>query len=378
MAWSKNTLLLVDKPPIPSLIKWLAILILSIIVPIYFLYITDNLNNKDVDVIKLIPATLPFIIVTLSMTITFFIYIRDYRFYHYLKEEKEYNDWQWAEWGRRSVSILDCALLLPEKITLNYILQHSKHHDSCFNLTQDIDYLPKDNPPFYYLLRSVKETIRLLPDRLPINLIYLSDSAPKDSDILPIWHTFFESKKIKHYQPEKTRSFDKIESLIKQNKECVHILIVEQKEEKNIQSELMAIFVITPDDIAKKYQLKKKSDLERPMPLDANADIKASVRLFNEIQTDTQQAVQLISSGNIRSEITSAIYQSESNFPFIHPEQTIDLEFYSGPTGKYAPWFVAALSSLYATQQNKPVLMVSTEGNRTFFSTITPVLHNEI
>ncbi|WP_353242939.1 hypothetical protein [Providencia sp.] len=155
-------------------------------------------------------------------------------------------------------------------------------------------------------------------------------------------------------------------------------MIVEQKEEKNIQSELMAIFVITPDDIAKKYQLKKKSDLERPMPLDANADIKASVRLFNEIQTDAQQAVQLISSGNIRSEITSAIYQSESNFPFIHPEQTIDLEFYSGPTGKYAPWFVAALSSLYATQQNKPVLMVSTEGNRTFFSTITPVLHNEI
>lgn len=372
MAWTKKPLLQVDKPRAPSLVKWLAILIASIIIPIYFLYMTNNLSNKDVDAIKIIPAVLPFIIVIISIIINFFIYIRDYRFYLYLKEEKKHNDRQWAEWGQRSVCILDSALLLPDKITLNYILQYSKHHTSCFNITQKIDYLPNDNPSSYYLLRSVKEAITLLPETLPINLTYLSDKTINDNDITKIWHTLFESKKIETYQSKKTLSFDKIENIIKQNKECVDILIVEQQEEKKTQSEFMAVFIITSDDIAKKYQLNKKSHLERPMSLETNEDAKVSIQLFNEIQTDSQQAVQLISSGNIHSEITSAIYQSESNFPFIHPEKIIDLEFYSGPTGKYAPWFVAALSSLYANQQNKPVLMVSNEGNRTFFSTITP------
>ncbi|WP_369310402.1 hypothetical protein [Providencia rettgeri] len=378
MVWSKNTILQVDKPPAPSLIKWLAMLIASIMIPAYILYITDNLNNKDTQAIKIIPAVLPFIIVIISMTILFFTYIRDYRFYLYLKEEKKHNDWQWTEWGRRSVCILDSTLLLPDKITLNYILRHSKQHTSRFNLTQKIDYLPKDNPPPYYLLRSVKETISLLPDTLPINLTYLSDRMPKDRDIPQIWQTLFKSKEIGSYQNENTLSFDKIENIIKHNKESVEILIIEQKEEKNTQSELLAILIITSDDIAKKYQLSKESHLERPMLLEVNEDIKTSILLFNEIQTDAQQAVRLISSGNIDSNITSAIYQSESNFPFIYPEKIIDLEFYSGPTGKYAPWFVAALSSLYANQQNKPVLMVSNEGNRTFFSTVTPVLNNEI
>ncbi|OAT54703.1 hypothetical protein [Providencia heimbachae] len=380
MAWHKKPSGQIDKPTPPPYLKWLLFFLAAMIVSTYLLL---TLEQKELKINKLLSILIiisPVILVLITLSTKLFIYIKNYRLYAFLEREKQYIDNQWCLWGERSVSVLDSCLLLPEKTTLPYILNHTQSHVSSYNITQKIDYLPNHHGACFYLLRSVKDIILTLPPSLPLHITYVTDKSNDDiaKKFRDSWVNLLKNKQYANISIISDFSFNNVDKIISKNDEIINIIIFEQNEIKNIQSELMAIFILTSDDVTKKYQLSKKIDLKRPMSIDANDDIKNSIKIFGEVQVDSINSVFLFSAGKINDQILAELYQSDNCFGYLSPQNMIDLEFFSGPTGKYAPWFIAALASQYVEQKRKPTVILSTENDVTFISTITPVMKNEI
>lgn len=372
MSWNKKRSIRIPKPTPINYIKWFSIFLAALFFSFIFLY--SNINNNlpnDNKIINLLIAFTPLIMTTLAFITILILYISKKNKYLFLENEKLYADEQWAIWGSRKMSVLGSVTLLPKNITLPYIMQHQAQHEACYNTAKSIDYIQPDHTSSYILLRSLNEKIHFLSENFPFQIKYITrrNKSSIINELTSAWSELFDNS-IPSLGVSHEFSYEYIDRSIKENKDIIELIIIEQEYNRQ-QSAALSAIIITTDDIAKKYGVDVVASINRPMPILDSENYTDTIDLFAEIQVSAQFASTLYFDGKISSSLLSDIYQSTITLKNISPSTSIDLEYFIGLTGEYSPWINTIVAIEFVTQFKKNALTLSKEKETTFISTIT-------
>lgn len=372
MNWNKEPIKQIPKPiPLPYL-KWLVAIFLSIFFLFYTLNIKDDIPQPK-KTINIVISLFPLIIVIFSFLYKYISYLNKKSTYDFLYAEKSFADKKWEDWGSRSVGITDCIILLPQKITISYIMKNASEHISSYKIPQDIDYLDNKDPPCYYLLNSIKDTIieLLKIENIKIKYLTTKDKIKVEEELNSSWEKLFQNKKIPEITFLKSLPYKYINTTISNNEDIIEIIIIEQDYTK-IQSATLAIFIMTSDDIAKKNNLNIMAEVKRPMLIPLDDDYRNRINTFNEIQVESSLANYIITDKKIPPELTIALLNDENNIKKISPNNFIDLEFFIGPTGEFSSWINMCLTVNLVCHYKNSALSLSDEDNHFYLNTVTP------
>lgn len=373
MAWNKEPIEQKLKPtPLPYL-KWFLAIGVAILFFIYSLNIQYSSEiTQQKKLFNIIISLLPLITILASFLYKYIKYINKKNIYYFLKDEKYFADKKWEDWGGRSVSIIDCIVLLPEKITIEYIENNFTEHIANYNIPKNIAYLDSQKSFSYHLLKSAKKTIDNLLEKQSIVIKYITNknNFTIENQFISAWSELFENNTMPELKILNSLSYDYIEKTIIDNNNFIEIIIIDQNDTAE-QSAALAIFIMASDDIVTKNNINVIANVKRPMRIDVDENYQDAINMFSEIQTESILATRVITDRPCNSDILVALFNIDSPLINISPDKFTDLEYFIGPTGDYSSWITMCLSVNFSHQYKKTVLSLSYEENNFYINTVT-------
>lgn len=380
MSWDRVRLPDNKKPKSPPYLKWFFSLCVLFMLSIYLLY--SNLSH-DLPVFKqpdkVIIYSIPFVMAVVFFIINIVIYNKNNRYYLFLEKEKKNSDDKWHEWGDRSLHVLNSLVLLPDKITIPYMINHAKDHESSYKLTKDINYLPDNDSRVFYLLRHIKDNIEKIHSIVNINIIYATNRQKNESAIYlsDSWKKNFPMIRLPEYKIVDTLSYGELERIIVTNNDVVTIVIIEQAFRKGICSSVCSVLLFATDDIAKSNDLESEIYIKRSMVILPDENKEEAISLFADTQRHSKYAHYIITDGRVEKDIIQAVCSLENSTGFTLPENRVDLEYFIGPVGCFSSWITVALAIDLVLQNNRSVIMLANDNNTTTIGTIVAGINNE-
>ncbi|KLN95585.1 hypothetical protein [Moellerella wisconsensis] len=373
MSWNKKTSQQILIPIPPSYIKWTITLGLTLFFLFYSLYSNYQKEISDRErIINIIISISPFIITLILFFIQIFFYFKSKMNYEFLENEKRYADKKWEEWGLRGISILDLVILLPNKITLPYILKYQSLHVANYQLPKHIDYLPEDKSPCFILLRTLQDKIREISKKHPFSIHYLTnqDLTASKKEFEYSWKILFDESPQINVNFTHTLDYSHIEDTVRNNEDLIQLILIEQAHNKN-QSAAFTAFIFTADEVAFAHQLNAIANVKRPMPITMDEDKQKAIHLFSEIQTKSKNSTICFSDNKCQSDLLAALFSSNDKFPKIKPNKLLNLEFFIGPLGEFSSWLNLAVAIDYVSKFKNTTLVISQNNQSMFIGTIT-------
>lgn len=375
MSWNKKTSLQVPKPQKPPYVKWIIALGLTLFFLFYSLYFNaqkDILDSGRGKIITILVATSPLITVLSVFFVKLIFYFKSKNNYEFLENEKKYADKKWEGWGSRAISILDSVILLPDKITLPYILKHQSSHIASYQLPKRIDYLPEDKSPCFILLRTLQDKILAVSTKYPFSVHYLTNQDHNTSrkEFEYSWEQLFHTPPPHNVNFTHELDYNYIEDTVRKNEDLIQLVLIEQAYNQN-QSAAFAAFIFASDEVALAYQLNTIANVKRPMPITIDEDKQNAIHLFTEIQTESKNTSLCFSDNKCQNDLISALFSASEALPKIAPNKLLNLEFFIGPVGEFSSWLNLAIAIDYVSQSKKSALTLSQDNQSMFIGTIT-------
>ncbi len=375
MSWNKKASLQVSKPQKLPYVKWIIALGLTLFFLFYSLYFNSQKESLDSDrgkIIIIFVATAPLITILSVFFVKLIFYFKSKNNYEFLENEKKYADKKWEEWGSRAISILDSVILLPDKITLPYILKHQSSHIASYQLPKRIDYLSEDKSPCFILLRILQDKIFEVSTKYPFSIHYLTNQDLNTSrkEFEYSWGKLFHNPPPHNVNFTHELDYNYIEDTVRKNEDLIQLVLIEQAYNQN-QSAAFAAFIFTSDEVALAYQLNTIANVKRPMPITIDEDKQNTIHLFTEIQTESKNTSLCFSDNKCQNDLIGALFSASEALPKIEPNKLLNLEFFIGPVGEFSSWLNLAIAIDYVSQSKNSALTLSQDNQSMFIGTIT-------
>jgi hypothetical protein len=387
MAWERHIPSTPEQPAPPASGRWLLGFMLVIIVSIilFLLHAANHLGGLQVVNIWLV-AVIPLVGYLLSFSLRSYLFGQALSQYHFLQDEAQTAQREWHQWAERYMAVLASCVLLPDKLTASLLLKQAANLPVQFGLTRRIDYLTKGETPVRQaittLLGIIAEPLGMLPRTMPLHVTLVTDSDTGQDTMCALFSEGWISARPELPVPldisvQSALPFDLIDRRTREAHETVDLILVLQLSGKERYSDGVGVFLLTPDDAAKKYALPVTGRLLRPMLLDPQ-HLASEINLFFDTQPLSLKAVGLLGDSRELLDLTYQIVPACNNKG---GELTIDnvltLERAMGLTGPLSAWLNAGLAVDFCRCQEEPYLMFSQCAPYWFVSTVSPGVLNE-
>lgn len=375
MAWKRHKPIIAASPVEPSLILWLiagiGMLVAGIL--LFVLHANQLLGSFQTDNIWILSA-IPLVIWFTLICLRGWLYNRAFDRYKFETDEAVYAQQQWSEWAGRYQAVLHSSVLLPGSLTAVHLIQPPAGLERHGQQTRRIAWHEAEG--LAIMLGDVSNTLSQLSIDLPLNVTLLTDS-PQDISALHAlfdvcWNERFpKERQLSSLNIVRSYSLQALDGRLKSPEISVELILVQQLQGGDKYSDALSVLLLASDDVATQYQFAHPARILRPMVLEPSR-LSEELTLFFSTQTQANNT-QFIAGDHLHwaDHFFELLQASAAYGGHWKTHQTQCLENFSGICGPYSPWVMAALSSDIVRLQQTDCLMLCTDNQQSFITTVT-------
>lgn len=376
MGWVRKKSTVMDLPEEPSLILWLIAGVTALVsgVVLFVLHANNLLGILQEYNLWLI-STGPLFGWFLLTCLRGWRYNSAIEEYKFKNSEADYAQQQWAEWAERYMAVFYNSVILPGYLTPAAFLQASAELEQHINQTMRINF-KQGQDGFSLLLKGVRQKVNQLPPELQLDVILLTDAADEELSLQKVfaeaWRQNISSRRpVPVVKILKSKSFFYMDERLKSPELTAELILVQQTQGEDKYSDAFAALLLVSDDLAAKYKFLHEARILRPMPLDM-ADLHNELDVFFSTQKPAS-FTHCIIGDRVRwgAAFPALLKASEKYGGRWNAGQLHWLETYAGISGPFSPWIMAAVISDIVRIKSAACLMLSTEKEQSFITTVT-------
>ena len=375
MVWERQKSIISTAPEEPSLISWFITGVIALVtgVLLFLLHASQRLGPLQGCNIRVLSAT-P------TLTWLVLISLRAWRYNmvfnrHRLEfNEAEYAQQRWTEWAGRYQAILHSTALLPESLTAAQFFQPAAGLELHGHQIRRLPWNEAEG--LSILLGDVSDTLLQLPVELSLSITLLTDS-PTDPLALQELLTTSWKVRVSETQPvpdlkiRQSLSLLTLDTRLKLSATSAELILVQQLQGGDCYSDAQAVLLLVSDDVATQYALKHDARLLRPMGLNQSR-LAEELALFFSIQTQANRTQFIVGDRLSWAEaFVELLNAREPDSGRWKTEHLYWLEHYSGICGPFSPWIMATVASDMVSLQQTAGLMLATDNEQSFITTLT-------
>lgn len=374
MSWERQKSTISTKPEEPSFILWIMLGVSALVGCVLLFVLHANqlagpLQTLNLWIVSASPAVVWF----------FFLCLRGWLYnnavdkHEFESDEAEFAQQQWRDWAGRNITVLHSGVMLPVNLTSQIFLAAPPALEQSTSLTRRIC-LHDHEAHFFVLLAGLNPALAKLPLDIEPTVTLLTDSQDDlpslQDEFVHAWQTAIPDRLVPQLTILKSKSFLSLDERIKSPTLDVDLILVHQTKGRDAYSDVLAVLLLTSDDVATKYKLSFNARILRPMALDMTISEK-SLETFFSTQTQACATASIVGDnvewGNTFSGLLGAAQNYGGHWK---PEQLHWLEKYAGLSGPFSPWIMAAVASDIVNIQKADCLMLSADGEQKFINTV--------
>lgn len=376
MGWERQKSTVAELPVEPSIFLWLISGVVNLIIGMLLFVLHANQMLGPIQQYNLwLVSSAPVVFWVSVICMRGWCYNRVFEKHKFESDEAAFAQRKWVSWAGRYMSVLHSGVILPEFITPATLLKVQEELEQHYKQARRINF-EEDKCGFCLLIKSVSDVLGQLPFNLPINVTLLTDSQDNELSLQKIFSEAWQEsispcRPVPKMEIFRSPPFLSLDELIKSSTFSVELIFVYQMEGKDKYSDALAVLLLASDDITAKYQFCHSARILRPMSLDTSAlDDELSVFFSTQIQANSTRCITGDRShwGDIFSTILKASKQSGGHWK---SNQLHWLETFSGISGPFSPWVMAAVSSDIVRLKQADCLVLCTDGEQSFINTVT-------
>ncbi len=376
MSWERQKSTVSEEPEEPSSSLWLMLGVVSLVgsVLLFVLHankLTGPLQEVNIWIVAASPLAVWFV----------FLCLRGWRYneacdkHQFDSDEADYAQQKWTTWAGRHLAILHSGVMLPDSLAPALLLTAPPALEQHIRLTKRIR-LPSGEDPFSVLLTGMCDVLVTIPEDLPFAVTLLTDSE-EDPAVLQtifakVWQDNIPLRPVPALNCCDSKSFQSVEERLKSPTLDVELLLVHQMHGGETYSDALVALLLTSDDVATKYQLGHRTRLLRPMSFDPKQELHSELDTFfsTQSQANTTDAIagDAMAWGDMFSTLLASAKEYNGSWK---PGQCHWLEKYSGLSGPFSPWVMAAVVSDIVALTKTDCLMLSEDNDNQYINTVT-------
>ena len=374
MSWEREKSTVSGKPEEPSFVLWLILGLTAVVGSVMLFVLHANKLSGPLQEFNLWAVTAsPIVIWFFFLCLRGWLYNSSFEKYEFEANEANYAQQQWTEWAGRNIAVLHSSVIFPDALTPYRFLQASAEQMQHTTLTRHLHY-PTAESCFSQLLECAGDALAKVPSDLPLSVTLLTDSQTDvltlQNEFAKVWQGSVPLRPVPVLNIQTGKTFIWLEERIKSLTLDVDLILVHQIQGERQYSDVLVALLLTSDDVATKYHLTHDACLLRPMSLNIG-DIEKSLETFLSTQTQACTTENIIGDqaawGDLFPDLLEAAIKHAGRWK---PEQTHWLEKYTGLSGPFSPWIMAAIVSDIVNIQKADCLMLSTDGDQKFINTV--------
>ncbi|QIT27730.1 hypothetical protein [Raoultella terrigena] len=374
MSWERQKSTISAKPEEPSFILWMMLGVLALVGCVLLFVLHANQLAGPLQTFNLWAVTaFPAVIWFFFLCLRGWLYNNAVDKHEFESGEAEFAQQQWMDWAGRNITVLHSGVMLPVNLTSQNFLAAPPSLEQSTSLTRRIC-LHDHEAHFFVLLAGLNPALAKLPSDIEPAVTLLTDSQDDlpalQDEFVHAWQTAIPDRLVPLLTILKSKSFLSLDERIKSPTLDVDLILVHQTKGRDAYSDVLAVLLLTSDDVATKYKLSFNARLLRPMALDMAISEK-SLDTFFSTQTQACATASIVGDrvewGNAFSDLLAAAQDYDGHWK---PEQLHWLEKYAGLSGPFSPWVMAAVASDIVNIQKTDCLMLSTDGEQKFINTV--------
>ena len=381
MVWERQKPKISEAPLEPSLVLWLIGGILALVAGILlFVLHANNLLEPfqayDIWILSVAPLAIWFTLICLRG----WLYNTEFNHHRFESDEAEYAQQRWSEWAGRYLAVLYSEVILPDSLTAAQLIQRSFEREQHCRQTRRMSWGEAEGVAIQ--LDSISDALSQLPADLPLRITMLTDSSQDVPSLQAAFNdAWLQQASAKRPAPYlnvlQSYSFLALDERLASPEISAELILVQQLSGGDAYSDALAVLLLVPDDVATKYNLKHDVRLLRPMGVD-NSLLPEELALFFSTQTQANTTQSIVGDQLCWADtFFELLNASEATAGYWKTEQTYWLEKFAGICGPFSPWIMTAVASDMVNLQRADCLMLATDNEQSFISTVTTGNKNE-
>lgn len=377
MSWERQKATITAEPDEPSLVLWLIAGLIAVIAGVLLFVLHANHFLGALQEFNLwIVSGGPLFIWFVTICIRGWMYNHAMDRHQFESDEADYAQQQWVSWAGRYLAVLYSRVILPDELTPSTVLKAPKDLEQGGSLCRRIT-LPVGEDAFSALIGGLEiSELQRLSD-LPFNTTLLTDSHESDESLQRAFSMCWlqlvgEAYSVPPLTILKARSLAWVEERLKSPILDVELLLIHQTQGGSGYSDALSALMLTSDDVATKYKLSHHARLLRPMSLESTQMLSEELDTFFSTQSQAIAARAIVGDsmewGDDFSTLLASAKQYDGSWK---PQQCHWLEKYTGLSGPFSPWIMAAAVSDIAMLKKEDCLMLSGDKEQRFVNTVT-------
>ena len=329
-------------------------------------------------------AAVPLFIWVLVFSARAYAYGQDLSHYQFLEHEARIAEHAWHDWAQRGLAVNASCVLLPDQVSAAVLAQSASTLPPRGGQVRRIAALPlqgsRTQAGLQQLIAAMTPALRSLPAGQELRVTLLSDGAPEDHSVLhlawqQIWGASMGDAALPTLMVSDELSCQWLDDTVKSASTALQLLLVLQVNGAADYSDGLAALLLCPDPLATLWKLPVTATLLRPMPLDVDA-LASELPLFWQTQTAALCATAVLADAESWQPVmTQLVTTGRAQGAQLEVEQQWVQERFCGLAGPLGHWLVTALGVEVSRHQQRPLMLLATEKNRQWISTVT---HKEL
>lgn len=376
MGWERTKATTTALPTALSLVVWLLTGLAAVIAGVLLFVLHASGMVKTMATMNIWWLAFgPILVWLFLLCLRGWIWSREVDKYHFLQSEAQQGQRQWEVWAGRHLAVLGSCILLPSGVTAATIAK-SENVNAVQHLSLVCHFEDKSVTDAQFIkmgLAGVQTAVKGLPASLPLNVTFVTDNISTQLETLfsQVWKDLYPERSVPAvFSVNETFPFTWIEERLRQPVLDIELILIIQKNGRELYSDALAAILLTSDDMAQKYQLSHPARILRPMPLNMDR-FREEISLFLETQSIASQTVKIFcDSQSWNTQFADVMEAALAHQIPWKPEEIEVMEKYHGIPGATSAWLLTALLSDVVAISKAPILGLFTSGKDHFVSTI--------
>lgn len=374
MSWERQKTSVAALPEEPSLVLWMTGCVAALIagVVIFVLHANQLLGSwqhYNLWLLSGVPLFTWFVLICLRG----WFYNSAVDKHEFEAKEAAHSQQQWTQWAGRYLAVLHSWVILAEGVTPKAMLLQSPELQQHNRQACRID--EKYRQSLSILLEGGMVALQHLPSDLTLNVLLLTDSREDNAELQATFESCW-----RHVMPEgslvpvpeimRSYSFGAVERRIKTPDISAELILVLQLNGGERYSDSLACLLLTSDDVATRYELNHDVRLLRPMQLEGD-NLRSELDLYFSTQTQAITTQHILGDSVRWGESFATLLEAAAPYDGRWKTgQLHSLETYTGMSGPFSPWIMAAVVSDVVRLQRADCLMLSESEGQRFINTV--------
>ncbi|EOW6772190.1 type VI secretion protein [Cronobacter muytjensii] len=377
MSWERNTLLVKDLSPAPSLFRWLMAAFLSLLVSalLFIAHASTTsaaLSGTNVWFISSIPAA-GWLLLFMGRC---YLWFREVNHYAFLQKEAQNSQHVWEQWAQRFIAVMASTVILPDNFSARAIGEECVQQ---YGLVRRIDSSAGREmtsiSAIRVLIAALESHLNSVASVLPLRITIVTDQPAETlaDDFCSVWQEYIVHPLIRETLLfTDALSLSVLEERLKNPMLTADFVVVLQLSGGQRYSDGLAALLLTSDDVANKYHLSHSARLLRPMSLDMSC-FDSDLRVFLQTQVSACRTQHILGDAKAWNKYFAQLMAIGMTFGTAwKPEDNELLEKWCGKPGPLSPWLLTALAADWISLRHQSVLTLFSSEQEYFISTITP------